>query len=225
MKQLRDWLGAGGVADTASIPEIAARLALASALGGIVALVYTLSRRPRQRMDGLAQTLLLLCPLIAMVTMAVGQNVAAAFTLVGTLAIVRFRTAVRDTRDTVFVIFSVAAGLAIGALNPEVALTGTVLVGALALLSRLAPRREPRHPDCELVVTITPPDPDLSELRRLVGDLCPRLRVARSELDRRSQRLTVTFVLPEFDPGLGPAVLDRLLPHPEIVGATLAPRR
>jgi hypothetical protein len=60
-------------------------------------------------------TLVLLCVLIAMVTQVIGDNVALAFSLVGALSVVRFRTAVRDTKDTAFVIFAVAVGMAIGA--------------------------------------------------------------------------------------------------------------
>ena len=49
---------------------------------------------------------------IAMVTQVTGQNVALAFSLVGALSIVRFRTVVQDTNDTAFVIFAVAGGTA-----------------------------------------------------------------------------------------------------------------
>ena len=49
---------------------------------------------------------------IAMVTQVTGQNVALAFSLVGALSIVRFRTVVQDTNDTAFVIFAVAGGMA-----------------------------------------------------------------------------------------------------------------
>jgi hypothetical protein len=52
-------------------------------------------------------TLALLSVLIAMSTQVIGDNVARAFSLVGALSIVRFRTVVRDTKDTAYVIFAV----------------------------------------------------------------------------------------------------------------------
>ena len=64
---------------------------------------------------------MLLSILIAMVTQVIGDNIARAFSLVGALSIVRFRTVVRDTQDTAFVIFAVAVGMAMGANNPWVA--------------------------------------------------------------------------------------------------------
>jgi hypothetical protein len=67
-----------------------------------------------------------------MVTQVIGDNVARAFSLVGALSIVRFRTVVRDTVDTAFVIFAVAVGMSVGANHPAVALSGLAVVGVAA---------------------------------------------------------------------------------------------
>jgi hypothetical protein len=105
-------------------------------LGSVVAWVHRRTTRPNSAM---AATLVLLAGLIAMVTQVIGDNVARAFSLVGALSIVRFRTVVRDTRDTAFVIFSVAVGMAMGAQAPWAALMGVLVVGGTALvLSRSA---------------------------------------------------------------------------------------
>ena len=77
-------------------------------------------------------TLVLLTILIAMVTQVIGDNVARAFSLVGALSIVRFRTVVRDTQDTAYVIFAVAVGMAVGARPPSVALVRSGVVGVAA---------------------------------------------------------------------------------------------
>jgi uncharacterized membrane protein YhiD involved in acid resistance len=64
----------------------------------------------------------------------IGDNVARAFSLVGALSIVRFRTVVRDTEDTAFVIFAVAVGMAVGSSHPAVAISGIAIVGLAALV-------------------------------------------------------------------------------------------
>jgi len=74
--------------------------------------------------------------LIAMVTQVIGDNVARAFSLVGALSIVRFRTVVQDTKDTAFVIFAVIVGMAVGAGQYTVAVCGLAAVGAAAGLFR-----------------------------------------------------------------------------------------
>ena len=87
-------------------------LSLAIAFGLVVSILHLLAHRERP-IYSLWRTLLLIAPLIAMSTMAVGSNLAAAFTLFGTLAIVRFRTPIKNPLDAAFVIFSVVIGLAI----------------------------------------------------------------------------------------------------------------
>jgi uncharacterized membrane protein YhiD involved in acid resistance len=108
------------------------RLVAALLLGGVVALVYRLTRSKSEVAPSFSTTLVLLSILIAMVTQVIGDNVARAFSLVGALSIVRFRTVVRDTQDTAFVIFSVGVGMAVGAGYPWLAVAGIAVVSIAA---------------------------------------------------------------------------------------------
>lgn len=114
--------------------EVLVRLLIAVALGGVVAWIYRKSRT--EYVASFPATLVLLAVLIAMVTQVIGDSVARAFSLVGALSIVRFRTVVRDTQDTAFVIFSVVVGMACGASDPRVAVIGIVVVGAAAFIMK-----------------------------------------------------------------------------------------
>jgi uncharacterized membrane protein HdeD (DUF308 family) len=149
------WVAAVWVAGVAAMPDwlheteagkgpatpgaLAFRLILALVFGGVVAVVYRLSHG-REKSDGLplTSTLVLLSILIAMVSMVIGDSVTRAFSLVGALSIVRFRTVVEDTRDTAFVIFSVIVGMAAGAGLVWVPLVGIPIVSLASVgLSRL----------------------------------------------------------------------------------------
>jgi len=114
--------------------EIFARLMIALALGCVVAWTYRRTRDASEVSPSFATTLVLLCILIAMVTQVIGDNIARAFSLVGALSIVRFRTVVRDTRDTAYVIFAVVVGMAVGANDPWVAGLGILVVVLAAFL-------------------------------------------------------------------------------------------
>jgi uncharacterized membrane protein YhiD involved in acid resistance len=125
---------------SADIPAplvVLGRLIAAMVLGGIVALIYRQSRA--EPPSSFTVTLVLLAILIAMVTQVIGDNVARAFSLVGALSIVRFRTVVRDTQDTAYVIFAVAVGMAVGAHNFWVALCGIGVVAVAAFAMRRVP--------------------------------------------------------------------------------------
>src|SRR5688500_8415433 len=108
------------------------RLVAALALGALVALVYRWTRSVSEEGRSFTGTLVLLSILIAMVTQVIGDNVARAFSLVGALSIVRFRTVVRDTQDTAYVIFAVGVGMAGGAGNPWLAVAGMAVVAIAA---------------------------------------------------------------------------------------------
>jgi hypothetical protein len=125
-----------GIATGDPAGDVLVRLVLALGLGALVTWVY---RHTRQREDitpTFPATLLLLSVLIAMVTQVIGDNVARAFSLVGALSIVRFRTVVRDTQDTAFVIFAVVVGMAAGAGSLIVALGGLAVTTTAAFLMR-----------------------------------------------------------------------------------------
>jgi hypothetical protein len=124
--------------NTASVPpaQVAVRLVMALLLGGLVAWIYRRSRPAGEIMPTFAATLVLLSVLIAMVTQVIGDSVARAFSLVGALSIVRFRTVVRDTQDTAYVIFAVVVGMAAGASDLWVAGIGIAVIAFAAYLLR-----------------------------------------------------------------------------------------
>lgn len=125
------------------LETIVIRLVAAAVLGGAVALVYRVTRPGSAVTQAFLRTLVLLSIMIAMVTQVIGDNIAMAFSLVGALSIVRFRTIVRDIEDTAFVIFAVAIGMAAGASQVQLALTGLSIVLITAIVMRSRPARTP----------------------------------------------------------------------------------
>lgn len=114
--------------------QVFGRIVLAALFGFIVSWIYRKTRKSTEVVASFPTTLVLLCALIAMVTQVIGDSVARAFSLVGALSIVRFRTVVRDTQDTAYVIFAVAVGMAVGAQNAVAGLLGILGVGVAAFL-------------------------------------------------------------------------------------------
>ena len=84
-----------------------------------------------------------------------GTNLAAAFTLFGTLAIVRVRTAIKNPLDAAFVIFSVVIGLALGNGSLNVATVGTGMIAVLILALLAVNRMVPRENRSTLKLVIT----------------------------------------------------------------------
>jgi hypothetical protein len=133
---MADFLTAAADGASRAPLDIFVRLIVAMVMGGGVAWIYRATRRPSATTPSFTVTLVLLTILIAMVTQVIGDNVARAFSLVGALSIVRFRTVVRDTQDTAYVIFAVAVGMAVGAAHPWLAVGAMAVVGFAAWLMR-----------------------------------------------------------------------------------------
>jgi|1185.fasta_scaffold46997_1 uncharacterized membrane protein YhiD involved in acid resistance len=136
--------------------ELLTRLCTATVLGFVVMFVYRFSRKGVPRNHSFEVTLVLLCILIATVTNVIGDSVARAFSLVGALSIVRFRTVVRDTQDTAYVIFSVVVGMAVGASLFPIAIIGIVVVSiaSFILKSRKTVLAWSNETDCTLTLKV-----------------------------------------------------------------------
>ena len=165
IEQAVEWWS-GGSGDPAGVTpqSLAIRLALATAAGFVVAGIHRVARGGKAGSTApFATTLVLLTVLVALTAVVIGDNVARAFGIVGALSIVRFRTAVEDSRDTAFVIFAVVAGMALGVSHRDVALVGLPIVAIVALvLSRFVERRV-SAPRRRLVVRVAP-DRDAARL-------------------------------------------------------------
>lgn len=78
-------------------------------------------------------TLVMVGILGAVAMMIVQQNLVGAFALLGTFSLIRFRTIVKDTKDVIFVFFSLIEGVAVGTSNYTIAAITLVLVSGILL--------------------------------------------------------------------------------------------
>jgi uncharacterized membrane protein YhiD involved in acid resistance len=109
--------------------EALANLFVAFICGTIISLLYRITYRGVNYSANYVIAIIMLAMITALVIMVIGNNLARAFGLVGAMSIIRFRTAVKDTQDIMFIFFSLAIGLACGAGMYLIAITGTVFIG------------------------------------------------------------------------------------------------
>jgi len=206
--------------------DVLVRLVLSLVFGGAVAWVYCRTRKSHPIATSFPTTLVLLSVLIAVVTQVIGDNVARAFSLVGALSIVRFRTVVRDTQDTAYVIFAVVVGMAVGAKNPWVALLGFCIVALAAFLMMLIrpAREEEEDPDYVLSLRVGLGQ----DLNKLLDGQCDSHIVDRKLLSmgtgKQGIALTVIYQV-RLRPGGSPDELVRILNRTEGVQSVQLERR
>ena len=115
-------------------PKLAVALLAALALGILIYLVYRKFYTGVVYSRSFAVTLVGMCVLTCMVTLAISTNVVISLGMVGALSIVRFRTAIKDSRDTVYIFWSIIVGICCGVGDYAVACIGSAVTFAVILL-------------------------------------------------------------------------------------------
>jgi len=117
-----------------STGEILVNLAMSFLLGVFIAWTYRSTHKQLTVSFSFMNTLVLLAMIMTLVMMVIGNNIARAFGLAGAMSIIRFRTVVKDTRDTAFVFFALASGMGTGTGNLRLALLGSLLIGLFVFI-------------------------------------------------------------------------------------------
>ena len=114
----------------------------AIAFAFVIMLVYMFTHRRSGWRPSVMFTMLLLGPIVAIIVICIGSNIARAISIGGGLALIRFRNTVEDPRDIIYYYLSIAAGIAcgVGFVGFGALAIGTLLV-ATVLFSVIGPDR------------------------------------------------------------------------------------
>ncbi len=108
----------------------------------------------------------------AMLIMAIGNNLARGLGILGTLAIIRFRTPIRDPRDMIFLFAALATGIACGATVYSVAIICSLSVGLAALFLHFSPFASRRNFEGLLRFNAMPEKAVQDRVEELLEDFC-----------------------------------------------------
>lgn len=123
---------------TFTVVDVVLAMVLSFVLCTVVGLVYKATHRGISYSQSFVQTLVFMGMIVALVMLIVGSNIARAFALVGALSIIRFRNAVKETRDVGFIFLAMAIGMATGTRFYTLAIVATAAISsAILLMERL----------------------------------------------------------------------------------------
>lgn len=114
--------------------QIALSFLLSFALAFIWATVYRKTHSGVAYTRSFFLTLMMIAPIVTMVMLAIGSNVALSLGLVGALSIIRFRTVIKDAKDMTFLFLAIGVGLCCGANAWMVAVIGTVIISLITVV-------------------------------------------------------------------------------------------
>jgi uncharacterized membrane protein YhiD involved in acid resistance len=103
-----------GLTTEFTVLDVVMVLVLSFALSAFIGWIYQYTHRGTSYTQSFVFTLVLNGMIVALVMLIVGSDIARAFSLVGALSIIRFRNALKETRDVGFIFFTMAIGMAMG---------------------------------------------------------------------------------------------------------------
>ena len=117
-----------------TLETIGLRLAVAAVIAAFLFLSYRLSHSGSIYSAKFNVTLVALTVITTTVMIVIGNNIALSLGMVGALSIVRFRTAIKDSRDTAYIFWAIVAGICCGAGDYLVVAAGSAVVFVLLLI-------------------------------------------------------------------------------------------
>lgn len=160
-----------------SLPTVLINLLLAATLGIIIAKVYKKTHKGISYSASYAYSIVVITMVVAFVMMVIGGNVARAFTLLGAFTLIRFRTAVKDPKDTVFIFLAVVVGLAVGASDYSLAIAGAIVTSAVALVLDAVNFGNMVKLEQVLYLTINPKVVNQKDLETILRDQCKEISI------------------------------------------------
>lgn len=134
---MNNFLNLTGINLDYPLPTIIFNIIFALLLGIILALVYKKNHKGLSYSDSFTFTLVLLAGAGSVLMMIVGNSLARAFSLFGAFSIIRFRTAVKDTKDIAYVFISLILGMSVGTNNYSIAVVSIISLSlAITLMTK-----------------------------------------------------------------------------------------
>lgn len=117
-----------------TLEDILLNFLIAAILGCVIYLSYRISHSGAAYSARFNVTLVMLTLITALVMNVIGNNIALSLGMVGALSIVRFRTAIKDPRDTAYIFWCIAVGICCGVSEYMIASLGSSVIFGLMLL-------------------------------------------------------------------------------------------
>lgn len=127
---------------------------VAIVLGLITAFIYYITQEEEMYQRSMAVTLIMLPAILSIIILFIGSNIARAFSLAGTLSIIRFRSAPGDPKDIGFIFFDIAAGLACGVGLFGYGAVFVIVLGVILILTEKLGLFEKKYKKKMLKITI-----------------------------------------------------------------------
>ncbi len=195
----------GGQGESLTRWETLLAMLLCMVLMLIVTSIYRFTHKNSSYSQSYVHTLVLMGMITTVIMIVIGSNIARAFSLVGALSIIRFRNAVKETRDVGYIFFAMAIAMACGTRFYVLGCIATGVIGSTMIVLHLLDFAAPKLRSERLLKIQMPADQDPeAALEPTLLELFESFSVITLETARQ---------------GLYTQVVYSVLPKPDVTGA------
>lgn len=172
-----EFLTVFGPARVLGLEQILCSILMSFVLCTLVTTVYRWTAETLTYSRSFIQAMVLSGVITCIIILAIGNNLARGLGILGTLALIRFRSHIRDPRDITFLFATLAIGIACGATVFTVAIVGTLAFCGIALYLHFSPYTTRREYE-GLLRFVAPPGSDVQgSVDRIFEEFCSQAQL------------------------------------------------
>ena len=196
-----------------TLPNVLISLGIAFLLGMVIYFIYKKTYRGVLYSHSFNLSLIMLSMVTTLVIMCISSAPALSLGMVGALSIVRFRTAVKDPMDTVYMFWAIAVGITVGANFILFSIIGTLVIAVILLVLSFTSNQTGQN----YLLVVHYDDRYAKEVTNAVNKMVPRYRLKSKTATRNGVEMTLELRLQ----GNCSNIVDNLLGIPGVMDATL----
>ena len=196
-----------------TLPNVLISLGIAFLLGMVIYFIYKKTYRGVLYSHSFNLSLIMLSMVTTLVIMCISSAPALSLGMVGALSIVRFRTAVKDPMDTVYMFWAIAVGITVGANFILFSIIGTLVIAVILLVLSFTSNQTGQN----YLLVVHYDDRYAKEVTNVVNKMVPRYRLKSKTATRNGVEMTLELRLQ----GNRSNIVDNLLGIPGVMDATL----
>ncbi len=220
-----DLLTVFGSSHIMGLDQILCSLLMSFVLSSVFATVYYKTFQSLSYSRAFVQTMILGSMIVCMLIMAIGNNLARGLGILGTLAIIRFRTPIRDPRDMIFLFASLATGIACGAATYGVAIVGTICINIAALALHWSPFASRRDYEGLLRFLMPTSSNAASRVQGVLQECCAAFYLIAMREASQGDMVEYSYQVRLIDPSYQAEIIEKLHALEDVTEANLLMQR
>ena len=223
---MNEFMQAFGPSRILGLEQILCALLASFVLAIALASVYRWTYQGLSYSRSFVHTLVLASIVTAILIMAIGNNLARGLGILGTLAIVRFRTPIRDPRDIIFLFACLAIGISCGASVFSIAIIGTLFFCLIALYLHRSPFASLRVYEGLLHFTLpSGSDEQLDKLQKDILLYCSSIILVAMRESSQGEAIEYSYQVRLSDPTYQAELLEAVVKTESVTDANLLMHR